>query len=194
MAAALVGSLSLAGQPIVASPNIDFRSFTYPFPSAEFLPVSSEMKWMSLNEKHTVALVNGRYDFDKSDPVYGPSIILDRVLYGHLTSANQLDAVVVLGYHTGGTAWWDYVYAFSLETGTPKPVGWFRAGSRADFGLYDVSLSNGRLTVELLDPRHRAGDCCSAGFVQMNYDFRNGVFVESGPREFGDVPAVRSQP
>jgi hypothetical protein len=123
-----MGLAALYGQQPTVDRNIDFRNFTYPFPVPKFIPVPDKLAWMSLNVKTTVALVNGRYNFDQADPLAGPSLILDRVLYGYLTSAKQLDAVAVLGYHTGGTAYWDYVYAFSLESNTPRLVGWFRAG------------------------------------------------------------------
>jgi len=178
---------AIHGQLGAADQNIDFRNFTYPFPTQTFIPVPDKLAWMSLNVKTTVTLVNGRYDFDQGDPSGGPSLILHRVLYGYLTSAKQLDAVVVLGYHTGGTAYWDYVYAFSLESNSPKLVGWFRAGSRADSGLYQLEVTNRSLTVELLDPGRRLADCCSEGFVRTTYDFKNGYFVQRGAQEFGNV-------
>jgi len=187
----VIGVPTLCGQTSSPASNIDFRNFTYPFPAEKLLGVPSEMKWMSLNEKSTVALENGRYDFDRSYPTRGPSLILNRVLYGYLTSANQLDAVVVVGYHTEGTAWWDYVYAFSLASAPPKLVGWFHAGSRACSGLIGVEVSNRRLTVELADPTRRHGDCCSDGFIRINYDFENGCFVQNGPKETGPVGETR---
>jgi hypothetical protein len=92
------------------------------------------MTWMGMNVKGRIRLVNGRYDFNKTDPSSGPWLILDRVLYGYITLGKELDAVAVLSYHTGGTAYWDYVYGFSLASGSPHLVGWFRTGSRADYG------------------------------------------------------------
>lgn len=95
-------SAALHGQQRIADPNIDFRNFTYPFPAQNFIPVPDKLSWMSLNVKPTVTLVNGRYDFDQAIRSAGPTLILDRVLYGNLTSAKQLDAVAVLHYYTGG--------------------------------------------------------------------------------------------
>src|SRR5579864_4096131 len=92
---------ALHGQQRTADQRIDFRNFTYPFPAPEFPPVPDKFAWMSLSMKSTVTLVNGRYDFDRANPSAGPSLILNRVLYGYLTSPKQLDAVAVLGYHTG---------------------------------------------------------------------------------------------
>jgi hypothetical protein len=175
------------GQQRTANQSFDFRNFTYPFPNQKFIPVPDKLAWMSLNVKTTVTLANGRYDFDRANPSAGPSLILDRVLYGYLTSPKQLDAVAVLGYHTGGTAHWDYVYAFSLESNSPKLVGWFRAGSRADSGLYQLQVINRVLIVDLLDPERRIADCCSEGFVRTTYDFKNGYFVQREKQDFGNI-------
>lgn len=188
----IFGILALAlavshGQAQAADSGVDFRNFTYPFPSPEFLPVPDRLAWMNPGVKSTVTLVNGRHDFDKSNPSQGPSLILDRVHYGYLTSSKHLDAVVVLGYHTGGTAYWYYVYAFSLGSSPPKLVGWLRAGSRADSGLYWIQVSNRSLTLDLFDPQRRVADCCSEGFVRTTYDYKDGRFVESGPQTFGNV-------
>lgn len=181
----------LRGQQPHLRKGVDFRNFTFAFPGEELDGVPSGIAWMSLNVRDTITLVNGRYDFDKANPSAGSSVILDRVLYGYLTSATQLDAVVVLGHHTGGTATWEYIYAYSLASDQPKLVGWFRAGSRADFGLYRVYVGNRSLTVDLLDPARRIAECCSKGFVRIQYEFRNGYFVQTGPREFGAVEESR---
>ena len=185
----LICAFQFSGQQNPPTRSIDFRNFTFPFPAEELLGVPAKMKWMALDLKTTVTLRDGRYDFNKTDPSEGPSIALDRVLYGYLTSSKQLDAVVVLDYHTGGTAWWSYVYAFDLASNRPKLVGWLQAGSRADFGLYRLEVGNRSLMVDLLDPGRRQGDCCSDGFVRTRYTFRNGYFVQSGPREFGTIEA-----
>lgn len=179
--------IALHGQTQTPAQGIDFRNFTYPFPTHKFIPVPDRLEWMSLNAKSTVTLVNGRHDFDQVDPSKGPSLILDRVKYGCLTSSKQLDAVVVLGYHTGGTAYWYYVYAFSLEKNSPKLVGWLRAGSRAESGLYRIEVSYRRLTLDLFDPERRVAECCSEGFVRTKYDYMDGRLVESGPRAYGNV-------
>ena len=197
VALACTAALLRGLQPPVRK-SVDFRNFSFAFPSGERTAVPSKMTWMSLNVKGAITLVNGRYDFEKANPSAGPSVILDRVLYGYLTSAMQLDAVVVLGYHTRGTANRAYVYAFSLASDEPKLVGWFRAGSRADFGLYRVGVGSRGLTVDLLDPSRRIADCCSDGFVRTQYDFRNGFFIQRGPQEFGAVeepkPASANKP
>src|SRR5271154_6158044 len=124
-----LGTAGLHGQQRLEARNIDFRNFTFPFPSVAFLGVPDRMKWMETNVRTTVTLLNGRHDFDTDSPSRGPSVILDEVQYGYLTNILQLDAMVVLSYHTGGTAYWSYVYAFSLASGNPKLLGWFQTGS-----------------------------------------------------------------
>ena len=186
----ILGVFALAfaalGQQRTVDQGFDFRNFTYPFPHQKFMPVPDKLAWMSLSVRTTVTLVNGCYDFNGANPSAGPSLILDRVLYGYLTSPKQLDAVAVVRYHTGGTAYWDYVYAFSLESTSPKLVGWFRAGSRASSGLYQLQVRNRALIVDLLDPERRVADCCSKGFVRTTYDFKNGDFVPEA-QEFGNI-------
>jgi len=179
------GALSSQQRPQVR--DIDFRNFTFPFPSIALLGVPDRMKWMETNVKTTVTLVNGRRDFDTNGPSRGPSVTLDEVRYGYLTMSGQLDAMVVLIFHTGGTAYWQYVYAFSLASGRPKLLGWFQTGSRAYFGLYNVTVDNGEFTVDLFDPEKREAECCSAGFVRTTYLWKSGKFLQAGPPEFGQV-------
>ena len=141
---------------------------------------------MDTTTKTTVTLVNGRYDFDATEPSRGPSIILDQVRYGYVTTSTQLDAIVELSYHTGGSAYWQYLYVYSFAAG-PKLVTWFQTGSRADQGLYRLMVTNGQFTLDLFDPEQRIGDCCSTGFIRTTYKWQNGKFKPAGPREYGRV-------
>ena len=143
--------------------------------------------WMNPEVKTTITLVNGRCDFDKEDPSHGPSVTLAEVHYGYLTMSGQLDAMVVLTYHTGGSANWNYLYAFSLASGSPRLLGWFQTGDRASYGLYRLIVSNGEFILDVLDPGEREADCCSAGFIRTRYEWRNGMFVAGGPPRFGRV-------
>jgi hypothetical protein len=179
------GALSSQQRPEVR--HIDFRDFTFPFPPIASLGVPDRMKWMETKVKTSVTLVNGRCDFDTNDPSRGPSVILDEVRYGYLTMSGQLDAMAVLSYHAGGTAYWYYVYAFNLASGHPKLLGWFQTGSRADFGLYRVIVTNGEFILDLFDPEKREADCCSTGFVRTRYLWQDGKFTQAGPPEFGRV-------
>jgi hypothetical protein len=110
-----------------------------------------------------------------------------RFVNGDLTMGNQLDALVVLNYHTGGTAWWSYLYAFSLASERPRLLGWLQTGSRADSGLYHLFVNNGGFTIDVFDPDKRTGDCCSAGFMRTSYEWKDGKFIQAGPRRYGRV-------
>ena len=182
-----IGAHALSSQQRPEVRNIDFRNFTFPFPLKTDHRESGEVGWMETDVKSTVTLVNGRRDLDKNHPSRGPSVTLAQVHYGYLTMNRQLDAMVVLGYHSGGSAQWNYVYAFSLASGNPKLLGWFQTGDRAYGGLCRLIVTSGEFIVDLFDPEERQADCCSAGFVRTTYLWQNGKFMPAGPTEFGRV-------
>lgn len=189
-----LGAGALNSQRHTEVRNIDFRNFTFPFPGDLALAVPDHMSWMSNQVNTTVTLVNGRYDFNKNESFGGSSVILNQVHYGYLTMSGKLDAMVVLGYHSGGSAYWDYVYAFSFSSESPRLLGWFQTGSRADSGLYRLNVANGEFILDLFDPDKREADCCSSGFVRTRYVWRNGKFMLIGPPKFGrleDEPKPR---
>jgi len=190
-----LSAFALGGQPRPVLTKADFRNFRFAFPAARASSISvpEGVTWMDTNVKNTITLVNGRFDFDRHDPSRGPSMTLSQVHYGYLTMRGQLDAVVVLDYHTGGSAQWSYVYAYSLAPVTPKLLGWLQTGDRASSGLRSVTVTNGGFTLDVFDPRERQSDCCSAGFVRSSYAWRMGKFVPLGPPLYGRVeePAPR---
>jgi hypothetical protein len=184
-----LAACGLLGQRHTATVSVDFRNFTFPFPADEELEmaVPGDVTWMDLKPRRTVTLVNGRWDFDKDDPSSGPSVTLSQVHYGYLTMSGHLDAVVVLTYHTGGTAHWSYVYAYGLGTGTPKLLGWLQTGARAASGFRALFVSNGEFTLDVNDPEEWLADCCSAGFIRTTFQWKRGQFVPLGPAMFGRV-------
>ena len=143
----VLGAHALSSQQRSEVRNIDFRNFTFPFPPNAAPGVPTDVTWMETSVKTTVTLVNGRHDFDRQDPSRGPSISLADVHYGYLTMSGELDAMVVLTYHTGGSANWSYVYAFSLASGNPRLLGWFQTGDRTYSGLYRLTVTNGEFTL-----------------------------------------------
>jgi len=182
----MIALLLLLTLSSVGAENVDFRNFTYPTPTGKLF-VPGDLKWMTDQPAINVTLVDGSYNFEKKGPAPGPSLTIDEVRYGDLTMSNQLGAVVVLNYHTGGTAWWSYLYAFSLAPERPRLLGWLQTGSRAYSGLYRLFVNNGGFTIDVLDPDKRMGDCCSAGFIRTSYEWRDGKFNQAGPRRYGRV-------
>jgi hypothetical protein len=88
------------------------------------------------------------------------------------------DAIVVLRYDSGGTQNHYWVYTYGDSDRTPKLLGLFHAGDRAQYGLYQVFEKDRILNVRLFDPKFQEGDCCSSCY--LNYQFRwNGAGFEA---------------
>jgi hypothetical protein len=95
--------------------------------------------------------------------------------------------MIVIQYHTGGSANWSYIYAYSLKSDKPRLLGWMQSGDRAASGLRALMISNGQFTLDVNDLSERRADCCSAGFVRTTYEWRGGKFVLQGPPKYGSV-------
>ena len=171
--------------------NVDWRNFSYPLLDTETVP--GEVHWMSsLGATETASLVNGKYvPRDCNDDNRNcPLLTFDSVNYGTLTGLESTVAVVVLTYHTGGTAHWQYVYFFSFNSGKPQLLAWLKTGSRAYQGLRDVSITDGNFILVVNDPDKRQGDCCSAASIERRYRWTKGSFSEVGkPVYKNDLPS-----
>jgi hypothetical protein len=189
-------SLVLATTVIVALPQrssirqIDFRNFVYPWDEPDGPP--SEWHWMSTSSRTHVRLVDGTHRFwEPSDSELeremAPGLWMTSVTYGDLDGDQEEEAAVALNYSGGGTANWDYLYVYKLEHGVPRLLGRLESGSRADGGLVKTTIENGLLVLDFADAARRVGDCCSEGFIRVRYRWSQGHFVETGPREHGDL-------
>ena len=161
--------------------DIDWKNFSYPL--LETAGVPGNIHWMSLDAKETVSLVNGRYvvpDDCGDDKRFCPLVTFDSVTYGALTGIQSTVAAVVLTYHSGGTAHWEYVYVLTLASGKPRLLTWLRSGSRAHQGLREVSIAAGDLVLAVNDPEKRQGDCCSAGSITTRYRWSGDAFSAIG--------------
>jgi len=181
---------------IVARPQqngirqIDFKNFAYPWTNESDGGGTTYWHWIRSAPRLTIIVVDGRYTFSDLDDADGgplPTIFFKSVTYGDLVGDGSELAAVRLNYSTGGTNNWDYLYVYKLEHGTPKLCAWLQSGSRAYGGLVRVSIENRLLKLDFLDAARRVGDCCSEGFIRVNYRWRHGEFVETGARERGDL-------
>lgn len=130
---------------------------------------------MALGTKESVSLVNGRYVVpnDCSDDVrFCPLLTFDSVKHGVLAGIRSTVAAVVLTYHSGGTADWQYVYLFALDSSRPRLLAWLRTGSRAAQGLREVSIIGGDVVLVVNDFEKQQGDCCSAGTITTRYRWK----------------------
>jgi len=160
--------------------NIDFKNFSYPWISPNSWP--DHLQWMSLRLKQHIELVNGRWDErdggDRSEGAQFSGLTLEGVQFARLSDDLSEDAIVVLRYDSGGTQNHYWVYIYGDSHGTPKLLGFFHAGDRAQYGLYQVFEKDRILNVRLFNPKLREGDCCSSGY--LDYRFRwNGEGFEA---------------
>lgn len=159
---------------------MDFKNFSYPWSHPNGWP--DHLQWMSLRLKEHIELVNGRWDErDANERAHGlqfSGLTLEEVDFASLSGTRSEDAIVVLRYDSGGTQNHYWVYIYGDAKGTPKLLGVFHAGDRAQYGLYQVSVKDQILNVRLFDPKLQEGDCCSSGY--LNYQFRwNGQGFEA---------------
>jgi uncharacterized protein YecT (DUF1311 family) len=157
--------------------DVDWKNFSYPL--IEYDGVPGEVRWLALTTKEPASLVNGRYVVPHNcggDISFCPLVTFDFVNYGAVKGIQSTVAAVVLTYHTGGTANWQYVYVFALESGKPRLLAWLRTGSRAAQGLRDVSFTGGDLVLVVNDPDKQQGACCSAGSITTRHRWVAGSF------------------
>jgi hypothetical protein len=159
---------------------IDFKNFSYPWARPNGWP--DHLQWMSLGLKQSIKLVNGKWDerdnSQRLDGLQFSGLTLEGVQFVRLSGTPSEDAIVVLRYDSGGTQYHYWVYIYGDSDGTPKLLGFFHAGDRAQYGLYQVFEKERILNVRLFNPKLQEGGCCSSGY--LNYQFRwNGKGFEA---------------
>jgi hypothetical protein len=168
--------------------GVKFSEFTFPWSDPLVNGVPSAWRWMDKTPRGTLRLVKGRHDFSaRSDPAHDGYLVLHSTTYGDLDGDGRDEAAVELRFGTGGTASWHYLYLYTLVRGAPRLLAILESGSRADGGLVKVEIRDRLLVLEFQDPERRMADCCSEGFVRVTYLWRQGQFVESGSRKYGDL-------
>jgi hypothetical protein len=176
--------------------TVDFKNFSYPWLDPNGWP--DHLQWMSLGLKQHIALVNGRWDErDDSDREHGlqfSGLTLEGVQFAKLSGGQNEDAIVVLRYDSGGTQYHYWVYIFADPKGTPKLIGIFHAGDRAQNGLYQVFEKDRLLNVRLFDPKLREGDCCSNGYLGYQFHWNGEGFELTGKPIPGRVDSTSRRP
>jgi uncharacterized protein YecT (DUF1311 family) len=191
-----IASISFAAPQSIR--DVNWKNLSYPVLDTAAVP--GEVRWMRPGAKASVSLINGRsVEHCGEDIGSCPSVTFDTVTYGALSGIPSTVAAVALTYHSGGTAHWQYIYVFTLESGKLRRLAWLRTGSRADQGLREVSIANGDLVLVVNDPDKRQGDCCSAGSITIRYRWAGSSFAAIGrpvhkidPPSFDCTKAVTS--
>jgi hypothetical protein len=171
--------------------DVDFKNLIYGWDHpGHAVPLT--WQWMKEPPKSKIRLQDGRAAFTESHESAqfeqgSPCINIVGVTYGDLDGNGAQAAAVRLNYRTGGTANWDYLYLYRLDHGRVRLLGRLRSGSRADGGLLRVTVKKNLLVLDFADAERRMGDCCSEGYIRVNFAWRHGHFEETGPRERGDL-------
>ena len=189
----------------------DFKNFTYPLPRGWQNPDGSDL-----------TLVNGRVDpvwkfIDEDMPDeekmearatrrIGMSYVTTK--YIDLTGDGRDEAVVVMKVETTGAAIPQLVYVFEWKEDKPVLIWNFRTGDRADGGLKDIRIEEGRVLVELYgqdrfllgqtETGKITGDeeqlCCPTYFTRTFYKWNGKDFLLQGKRLTYEVANPSSPP
>jgi hypothetical protein len=193
-----VAALILAAPPGTSSiRHVDFKNFAYPWNGGGGPEnLENPWHWIESSPSSTVQLRGGVHRFWEEveagqDRSRAPGLWFESVTYGDLDGDGKEEAAVDLNYSGGGTANWDYLYVYKLDRDGPRLLGWLESGDRAYGGLVKVSIQQGQLVLDFADPERRDGDCCSGGYIRVRYVWKGGHFVETGPREKGDLKPAR---
>ncbi len=157
--------------------KVDFKNASYPW-GRRHQAVPSTWKWLPTFPPESISLENGRRDFS-----HGGYLLLEGITYGDLNGDRRDEAVVDLVYGTGGSASWHFLYVYALESDRPKLIAIMECGSRADGGLFVMKIKKGLLVLDFEDSELRQGDCCSEGFIRVQYRWQGDRFVETGVRQ-----------
>ena len=178
----LICCAGLSGAAPRSIRDVDWKNFSYPVLEDDDVP--EDIVWMGPGAKRSAALIDGRYivrdDGCSEDASFCPLVTLDYVRYGALTGMKSTVAAVVLTWHSGGTANWQFVYVFTFESGKPRLLAWQMTGSRAYQGLREMSFSSGDLVLIVNDPDWRQGDCCSRASIITRYRWAGNSFKSVG--------------
>ncbi len=166
--------------------NIDFANFDYP--------------WVDPLGALRVRVTNGQWRepdiellTDDNDATFVPpfaGLTLEEIVYADLTGDFRHEAIVVLRYDTGGTAYNYYLYIYTEGENGPQLIDSIGTGERAYGGLYRVYAERNRMVVEVYDGDKQVGACCSSGLIRTRYRWNGKKFVAVGKSERGTPKTV----
>jgi hypothetical protein len=179
LAVIAVLTLSVVGFAQSTVQSVDFNNFSYPWSNSfdAGLASVSTWKWMDVRGVSRLDLQKGFHSFGPTDGY----LRVESVTYGDLDGDGRDDAAIDLTRGSGGSANWHYVYIFGDAKSAPKLLGILRSGSRANGGLTAVAITGRVLNLEFNDPALSAADCCSKGFIRVQYKYDGTHFIEAAP-------------
>src|SRR5882724_11171506 len=200
LATLVVSLVTIAAEQVTTVRQIDFTNFTFAWTETES-PEYTLVPWHCLTSTPTLRFraVGGIHHVylpsqDNYEREHAPLVSVDSVTYGDLDGDGAEEALVALNYSAGGTANWDYLYAFKLENARAKLIARMQTGSRAYGGLVRAFVREGLLIADFADSERLVGDCCSEGYIRVRYRWQDGAFVEEGDRERGKIDLHEGPP
>jgi hypothetical protein len=185
----------VCASPVLSAPRsvreVDFNNFDYIFARDELAAVPTKLTWLP-PKGSVIPIRDGRYRFSCEDSPC-PLLTVDYTVFGDIAGLSQTAALVVMTYHSGGTASWQYVYVVSMLSETPRVVACLETGARAYMGLSRLSTNQGNLVVTVNDPEKRVGDCCSSGTITYRYRRNGSSFERLGQPVFSERGATERQ-
>jgi hypothetical protein len=173
--------------------NFDFKNHSYPLPRG----------WQNPDGADAV-LTDGHLEPVSADTDLGmePEQIAEArarrriglsyvtTKYLDVTGDGQDEALVILKVETTGSAIPQLVYVYEWKVDKPELIWYFRTGDRADGGLKDIRMDNGRVLVELygqdrfllgeVETNKITGDeeqiCCPTFFTRTFYKWNGKHF------------------
>lgn len=131
---------------------VDFRNFNY-----------------EQGEDPSITVVNGVFDRTSADnPVHFR--VLD-VAYGDFSGDGRDDAIVTTVWNGGGTGQFTEPRLFVLANGSIDEVGTLGVGDRADGGVHDAFVRNGKIVVDNYG-QNGTGACCPTFIERTTFAFR----------------------
>lgn len=145
-ALALAGVVDVSAAPAKtgvakAIRKVDFRNFAYG----------------GIEEGRLIKVVNGEYSQDDENGLLFVNV--GDVDHGDIDGDGVEEAVVTLGFSTGGSGFFTDARVFAMRAGKPVQVASLGEGDRADGGIDDVVIINGVLRVERFG-NDGTGSCC----------------------------------
>jgi hypothetical protein len=127
-----------------------------------------------------IDLARGKYLASDSNADF-VSASIENLAYGDLTGDKQAEAVLYLHFRTAGTQHRGLLMIYELQGKRLRVLDRFWTGDRANYGLRDVRIAEGRVVVDLFVPEDAQGDCCATRAVQITLEWNGRVFDVSQP-------------
>lgn len=144
--------------------RVDFKNFTYHLPNIQETKLGK------------VRLRNGKYSGGRLGD--GPNCELFQVAYGDLTGDGNEEAVVVLMFNLGGSAFWMDGQIFTMKDGRAVLLMKFDAGDRGRGGIRTVTVSNGLLVGDYDISVNGDASCCPSHYRFIKYKWNGSRLVE----------------